>query len=264
MNAWEHIQEQITKGALIVGNNSGGKDSQLLTHLLGQRVPTKQLVIIHAELPEADWPDATEHAERHAKLAGAHFIVARARKTFLEMVDQRFEKRPEVPSFPSAATRQCTSDLKRGPIEREIRRYAKANSFSIVVNCMGMRAAESSNRAKLVTWKKNENNSIAGREWFDALPIHELTTEEVFTGIKAAGQEPHPAYSLGNDRFSCMWCIYGSVPDLQNAAIAHPKVYAKFVGREKRTGYKLHMSRKSLEQLTGIKARVYLPILEAA
>src|SRR5262249_46314776 len=43
---------------------------------------------------------------------------------------------------------QCTSDLKRGPIEREVRRYADARGFAIIVNVLGLRAEESAGRAK--------------------------------------------------------------------------------------------------------------------
>ncbi|WP_239990625.1 MULTISPECIES: hypothetical protein [unclassified Pseudomonas] len=89
-----------------------------------------------------------ELAQGQAASAGLPFIVAKASKTLLEMVERRFESRPEVPSWPSASTRQCTSDLKRGPIQREVRRYAKANGFKVIVNCLGLRAAESPGRAK--------------------------------------------------------------------------------------------------------------------
>jgi DNA sulfur modification protein DndC len=77
-------------------------------------------------------------------------VIAHPSKTFFDMVEHRG-------MFPSPSTRQCTSDLKRGPIEREIRRYLKAHPEfgGLVVNCMGMRAEESPGRSKLQTFKRN-------------------------------------------------------------------------------------------------------------
>lgn len=91
--------------------------------------------------------------------------------------------------------------------------------------------------------------SVAGREWYDWLPIHSLTTAEVFETIRAAGQEPHPAYAAGNLRLSCVFCIMGDKRDLALGAKARPDLFAKYVEMEKRTGYTLHMSRKPLTQL---------------
>lgn len=129
------IQSLIDAGALFVSNHSGGKDSQAMLIKLLDVIPSRQLVVVHASLGAIEWPGALELARDQAKSAGVPFIVARASKTLFEMVERRFENRPEVPSWPSASTRQCTSDLKRGPIQREVRRYAKANGFKTIVNC---------------------------------------------------------------------------------------------------------------------------------
>lgn len=214
-------------------------------------IPPAQLLVVHASLGEMEWPGALEHAQRQAGAAGLSFVVARASLSLLEMVERRFERRPEVPSWPSASHRQCTSDLKRGPIMREVRRYAKANGFSIIVNCMGMRAAESPRRSKMATWSTNASQSIAGRTWYDWLPIHDLSTAEVFETIRAAGQEPHSAYALGNERLSCVFCILGSVQDARNGALRNPALFARYVALEQRTGYTMHQSRKSLLEIVG-------------
>lgn len=108
------ISSLITAGALFVSNHSGGKDSQAMLINLLEVIPPKQLVVVHASLGAMEWPGALELAQKQAEAAGIPFIVARAHKTLLEMVERRFVNRPEVPSWPSASTRQCTSDLKRG------------------------------------------------------------------------------------------------------------------------------------------------------
>lgn len=245
----EDIKQLIQDGALFAVNHSGGKDSQAMLIKLLEIVPKGQLVVIHAALGEIEWPGTLEHAEKQAQDAGLPFIVARATKSFFEMVERRFEGRPEVPSFPSASTRQCTSDLKRGPIERELRAYAKAHGFTKIVSCAGIRAQESAARAKQTPWKRDVKNSVAGREWFNWCPIFTLSTVEVFATIKAAGQEPHWAYKAGNERLSCMFCIMGSRRDLQNAALHNPALAAKYIALEEKTGYTMHMSRKPLREL---------------
>jgi hypothetical protein len=165
-------------------------------------------LVVHASLGKAEWPGAQELAAKQAADAGLPFIVAKASKSLFDMVKHRFQSRPEVPSWPSAAHRQCTSDLKRGPIQREVRRYAKANGFTTIINALGLRAQESHSRAKRPTFKKmGISNSVAA--WYEWLPIHDVKTHEVFERIKDAGQEPHYAYALGNERLSCVFCLSG-------------------------------------------------------
>lgn len=243
------VDELIARKALFVANHSGGKDSQAMLIKLLELVPAEQILVVHASLGEVEWDGALEHAEAQARAAGLPFVVARATKTLFEMVERRFETRPDAPSFPSASHRQCTSDLKRGPIEREVRRYAKEHGFATVVNCCGIRAQESAKRAKQTPFRRNERNSVAGRDWYDWLPIFRMSTQDVFETIRAAGQKPHPAYGAGNERLSCVFCILGSARDLANGAKHRPELLAKYVELEKRTGYTMHQSRKPLLQL---------------
>lgn len=242
-------QALIDAGALFVVNHSGGKDSQAMLIKLLEIIPHNQLLVVHASLGDIEWHGALELAQQQAVDAGLPFIVARAEKSFLDMVERRFASRPDVPSFPSASTRQCTSDLKRGPIEREVRRYMKAHGLTKVVSCTGIRAAESASRAKANVFQRNERNSVAGRDWYEWAPIHALSTDQVFATIAAAGQQPHPAYAAGNERLSCVFCIMGSKNDIALGAKARPDLFARYVELEARTGYTMHMSRKSLMQL---------------
>ena len=242
------IDELVDAGALFVSNHSGGKDSQAMLIRLLDFVPRNQILVVHASLGSMEWPGALELAEKQAGDAGVPFVVAKANKTLLEMVERRFESRPEVPSWPSASTRQCTSDLKRGPIQREVRRYAKANGFTAVVNCLGLRAEESPGRAKRRPFSKMSiSNSVL--TWYEFLPVHDLLQHEIFNMIRSAGQQPHYAYSLGNERLSCVFCIMASRNDLANGARHHPDLLRSYDELEKRTGYTMHMSRIPLVQL---------------
>jgi 3'-phosphoadenosine 5'-phosphosulfate sulfotransferase (PAPS reductase)/FAD synthetase len=167
--------------------------------------------------------------------------------------------------FPSPSQRQCTSDLKRGPIEKQIRaivakrKALRQVGWEIVVNCMGMRAEESPGRAKLNEFSYSNRNSKAGREWYDWLPIHDLKVGEVFAAIEAAGQKPHWVYAAGMSRFSCCFCIMSSKADLVTAAKLNPTLYKRYVDLEKSTGQVMMMpsktrGRQSLEDITGVRA----------
>lgn len=259
------VDELIRRGALFVVNHSGGKDSQAMYLKLRARVPREQLVLIHADLGAVEWAGAIGHIL--ATTDGEPMHVCRARRNLLQMVEERG-------MFPSPEQRQCTSDLKRGPIERTIRgvtreRQAKGiEAWGLVVNCMGMRAEESSSRAKLTPFKFSARNSKAGREWYDWLPIHDMSESDVFATIAAAGQQPHVVYSLGMRRFSCVFCILASEADLKTAArlaterpelLNDPHLYRKYVALERTTGQTMLMptkkgGRRTLEQVTGVPA----------
>lgn len=254
----ETIINMIGDGALFVANHSGGKDSQAQLIKLLEIIPREQLIVVHASLGPMEWPGALELAQEQAAAAGLPFIVAKAGKTLLEMVERRFASRPDVPSWPSASTRQCTSDLKRGPIQREVRRYAKANGFKTIVNCLGLRAQESPGRAKRHAFSRmGISNSVL--TWFEWLPVHEELTEAVFLTILNAGQMPHYAYGLKvidgrpvatlNDRLSCVFCLFGSKKDIRNGARHHPGLLGQYDALEKRTGYTMHMSRIPLVEI---------------
>lgn len=254
----EQIKQLRDRGAIFVANHSGGKDSQKMFLDLTALVPREQIFIVHAVLPEVEWEGVLEHI--HSTTFGMRVNTCRSRRTLLQMISERG-------MFPSPSMRQCTSDLKRGPIERTIRQ----SGHKLIVNCMGMRAEESSNRAKLKTFKFNDANSKNGREWYDWLPIQHQTTAEVFAGIALAGQKPHWAYSVGMTRLSCVFCIMANTSDLTIAAHHNPRLYREYVDLEHSTGQVMLMPKKiagkviklTLEQVTGVKAKTYEE-LEAA
>lgn len=250
----EIVARAAVNRALFVLNDSGGKDSQAMRIVMRGLVPAASTVVVHASLGEAEWPGALEHAQAGADRDGLEFIVARSRKTFFDMVEHRYKVRPGPNSscWPSASNRQCTSDLKRDPITREIRRLAKSRGIRFIVQCMGIRAEESPARSKMAPLKRSERNSVAGRDWWEWFPIYDFTRDDVLKTVASAGETLHPAYAAGNQRLSCMFCIMGSKNDLRNAAIANPDLYRRYVEIERRTGYTMHQSRRSLPELTGI------------
>jgi 3'-phosphoadenosine 5'-phosphosulfate sulfotransferase (PAPS reductase)/FAD synthetase len=256
MKIHAQVAALVAQNALFVINHSGGKDSQaMMIELLASGIPASQCLVVHASLGDVEWKGALELAQKQATDAGIPFLVARANfkdgssKGFLDMVQNRKDTRPEVPSWPSSEVRQCNSDLKRDPIAREVRRFMKDSGHTIVVQCVGIRGQESSSRKKAPTWKACSRLSTNTRQAFEWLPIHAMTTDEVWATIRGAGQEPHYAYALGNQRLSCVFCIMGSVNDLRNGAKHNPELFARYVEMEERTGYTMHMSMKPLAEL---------------
>lgn len=246
------IKNLIARGALFVVNHSGGKDSQAMTIRLREIVPAAQLVVVYADLGRVVWEGAKSHIQ--ATIGDLPFIVCKNEsRDLIQMVKDRG-------MFPSPTLRQCTSDHKRGPIEKAVRHYLKSNPQfgGLVVNCMGLRAQESANRAKAIAFKKSEGNSKAGREWYDWLPIHDMTIDQVWSTIADAGQKPHPVYAAGMSRMSCVFCIMASDRDLTTAAKLRPELYREYVELERSTGRTMMMPRggvaKTLEEITGIKA----------
>ena len=199
-------RELIARGALVAINHSGGKDSQSMTILLSRFVPRDQLLVVHAPLGEVEWPDSLAKIE--ATLPdGMPLILApvTSGQSLLQSIEARGQ-------FPSASVRRCTSSLKRGPIERELRHYLNCHPRfgGRLVNAMGLRADESTARARKPPWKRSDRNSRAGRSWFDWLPIFDLSTDDVFRIIRDAGQSPHWAYAAAMSRLSCSFCVLAS------------------------------------------------------
>ena len=232
--------------------------------MLREFVPPDLLVLVHADLGAVEWAGAVGHIL--ATTAGEKLHTCHARRNLLQMIEERG-------MFPSPALRQCTSDLKRGPIGRTIRGITRERqasgieSWGLVVNCMGMRADESCSRKKLAPFKFSTANSKAGREWYDWLPIHTMSEQEVYATIARSGQQPHPVYARGMRRFSCVFCVMASEADLKTAArlatehpelLNDPHLYRKYVALERSTGQVMLMptksrGRRSLEDVTGIK-----------
>jgi DNA sulfur modification protein DndC len=225
---------------LFVINDSAGKDSQAMKILLMQHIPHGQLVIVHANLPEVEWEGNLLHIRKYAK--DVPVFEVQSGKTFFEMVNHR-------QMFPSPDNRQCTSDLKRAPIQKFINNYAKQNGFTHVVNCMGLRGQESPGRRKKTPFQFKPNNSAKHRQQYEWLPIHRMLIDTVWETIKEAGQEPHWAYAAGMTRLSCCFCIMASDADLKTAARLNPELAQKYIETEERLNFTMSMSRRSLKEI---------------
>ncbi len=240
MEVPEAIHRLIKKGALFVINDSAGKGSQAMKIVLMDLVPHEQLVIVHANLPEVEWKGNMEHIKKYSYDVPVFEVVGT--KTFFEMVDHRKK-------FPSPAQRQCTSDLKRAPIQKFINNYAKEKGFKYVVNCMGLRAEESSSRAKKEVFRFMPSNSAKHRIQYEWLPIHDYLLDKVWATISGMGQEPHYAYGLGMSRLSCCFCIMANKNDLKIAAKHNPELAQRYIDKEEELDFTLSPNRVFLKDI---------------
>lgn len=262
--AW--FDAQVAAGALVAVSESGGKDSGATLAAMAARVPARQLVVIHADLHEAEWPGTLDVARAHAAHYGLPFVVARALDLdgrdmdLFRLVQREYDKDPTHAPGPRKDKRNCTSDLKRGPIWREIGRYAQEHGFGHIISAQGHRAGESSDRAAMTpvsrlarkSWKNGK------RDWFDYLPIFSWSEEDVWRTMRASGLTIHPAYLVGARRLSCAFCFYSSAEDMRVAALHNPELYAKMVAFEeghRRPGtddhYRWAISKQTLRERVG-------------
>lgn len=242
----KEIQSIIDQGAIFYVSHSGGKDSQAMYAYIKTVVPHDQIVVIHSSLGEVEWGGVVEHIENNI-IHPLHIV--QAGKSFLGMVEKRG-------MFPSAAYRQCTSDLKRNPIMKFIRNDLKSRGGLIAINCMGLRAEESTARAKRKPFTINKQETVSGRVQrtvYDWLPVFDLLTSDIFQYIKEAHQLPFWAYEK-NERLSCVFCIMGSINDLKHGAEKNPALFRKYVELEKKIGHTMFMKGK---QAIGLEEYIY-------
>lgn len=176
-----HIKNE---SALFVINHSGGKDSQAMYLYLTRelKIPSHLVYVVHAVLEGVDWEGSEQHIE--ATVNPEHEIIyTQARdkagnpKTFIDMVLKRNADRPEDPSFPSPKYRQCTSDLKRTPINSVIWELCERTGIYTVISCIGIRAGESDARAAKNPWTINrrltgKNRRGISRKVWEWYPLH--------------------------------------------------------------------------------------------
>lgn len=247
-----NVQALIERGAIFYVGHSGGKDSQAMYHAVCQVVPRSHIRVIHADLGDIEWPGVKDHIkatiDHDLMIAQARDIQGKDINLFQMIRNRRImldsKGKHTAPAFPSSAARFCTSDLKTGPIWREIRQ----DGHPLVVNCVGIRAQESKARSKKVeqrgTLNLNKKNTNSKREAYDWWPVAHWSEQEVWGEIiDLAGQEPHAAYQTrldctgtyvtdGNERLSCQFCIFGSRNDLRNAKQANPNLYQRYIDLE--------------------------------
>lgn len=169
------VQQALDLGAALAVSVSGGKDSDaMLRHLTALHQSqswTGQLFAITADLGRIEWPGTLEHIQSVcAELDVALIVVRRQKGSMIDRWDERRQvlisqqqaeegaialngkvgklseitslKEGSKPFWSSSTARYCTKEMKTAEVDRYLRR------FNAVVCAVGIRAEESSSRAK--------------------------------------------------------------------------------------------------------------------
>lgn len=232
----------------ILVNSSAGKDSQASLDVVVTAAQAagvcERVVVVHADLGDAEWPGVPELAAEHAAHYRLRFeLVARQRDGHTETILERVQQRGK---WPDAARRWCTSDHKRGPIRTvmtklaaELRQSGRVTERPVrILNVLGLRAEESSARARRLSYTVNAAASNGRRRVDDWYPIHTWTTAQVWDRIAAAGTRPHDAYAAGMSRLSCRMCVLASRADLVCSARLNPELADRYAAVEQHTGHR--------------------------
>lgn len=235
----------------ILVNSSAGKDSQASLHVVAMAARaagvSDRIVVVHADLGDAEWDGVPQLAAEHAAHYGLRFeLVGRARAGKTETILERVAQRGK---WPDAARRWCTSDHKRGPIRTlmtrlsaELRESGQALDRPVaLLNVMGLRAEESPARSRRIPYAHNHSASNGRRRVDDWYPIHDWPLARVRETIAAAGTRPHPAYAAGMTRLSCRFCVLASRADLICSARLNPELAQRYAAVEQRTGHRFRV-----------------------
>lgn len=235
----------------ILVNSSAGKDSQASLHVVAMAARaagvSDRIVVVHADLGDAEWDGVPQLAAEHAAHYGLRFeLVGRARAGKTETILERVAQRGK---WPDAARRWCTSDHKRGPIRTlmtrlsaELRESGQALDRPVaLLNVMGLRAEESPARSRRIPYAHNHSASNGRRRVDDWYPIHDWPLARVWDTIAAAGTRPHPAYAAGMTRLSCRFCVLASRADLICSARLNPELAQRYAAVEQQTGHRFRV-----------------------
>jgi 3'-phosphoadenosine 5'-phosphosulfate sulfotransferase (PAPS reductase)/FAD synthetase len=252
-----NLEVDVAAYDIILVNSSAGKDSQAMLDVIAERAAAAgvldRLVVVHCDLGRVEWTGTLELAAEHAAHYGVRFVACRRELgDLLDQVEQRHEsnlaKGYDRAPWPASNARWCTSDQKTAQVLKVMtalvaeRREAGHQGPVRILNCLGIRAEESTERAKKSPIGDDTEASNGRRAVTRWLPIFDWTTEQVWDRIRAAGTRHHAAYDLGMSRLSCCFCVLASKPDLLIAAKANPELGAEYLAVEERTGKRFTMA----------------------
>ena len=114
--------------------------------------------------------------------------------------------------FPSRLRRFCTVELKVMPFKR----FVEALDDDIV-NVVGIRAAESEARSKMLEWERNDE--LDCDVW---RPLIRWTLDDVIAIHRRHGLKPNQLYLMGASRVGCWPCIFARKSEIRMIAETDP------------------------------------------
>lgn len=252
---------------LVLINSSAGKDSQaMLSHLFDlaqlQGYPRDQLLVVHADLGRVEWPGTRELARQQAACYGLRFeVVQRELGDLLTQIEGRG-------MFPSSAARYCTSDQKTSQVAKLMTQLVTEWRDGLsrppmrILNCLGIRAEESTARAKKQPFGPDLAASNGRRTVTRWLPIFDWSEAQVWRKIRQSGLPHHEAYDRGMPRLSCVFCVLAGRKELTLAASLQPELAAEYAAVELRIGHRFKND-LAMEEIIRDAATMYPPLQAA-
>ena len=236
------------KNPTVLLSISGGKDSNAMVFTVVDTIKQNNwncaIELIHADLGAAEHPMTANYIEEFRRYVdlplniALRYTLEGKRQDLVEQIEER-AKSDKIP-FPDSNNQWCTSDNKRGPLDRLVTPHE-----GIVIMAMGMRAEESTRRSKMACCRiRPSKKPTKKRTTYDWLPLHNYTEINVWNVINQFGGHYHPMYKkeethtgLGNNRLSCALCILADKNDLKNGAYSNPETYRRYCKVELDTGF---------------------------
>lgn len=197
-----------------------------------------RILVLHCDLGRVEWSGTRDLAADQANRLGLRFEVRSRAKEKGDLLDQIEERG----MFPSADVRYCTAYHKREIARSLIREfdelYRQHWRRGIVLDGLGLRAAESSKRSHKQPLTEDTALSTRGRLVYTWLPIHAWADARVWQEIAHSGLPYSPVYDDGMRRLSCSFCVLASEDDLVCAARLRPDLARVYVELEARIGHR--------------------------
>ncbi|MFE2684527.1 phosphoadenosine phosphosulfate reductase domain-containing protein [Streptomyces mirabilis] len=226
---------------VVIVGDSGGKDSGATVHEVCTRADKAgqlhKVRILHCDLGTTErghlveWPGALEVARAHAEQYGVPFAVRRSK-----LWGSLWQRIRSHGNWPGHFARYCTSDTKTAVGRAFVDEVGAELRLGRPVRAgyaMGMRAEESRARAKKPVL---ERNRMSGKGTLRVvttwLPIHQLTTEQVWEIHRENGIASHEAYRMGMRRLSCRACPLAGNEDLVLSAQLNPGIFDEYAEAE--------------------------------
>jgi 3'-phosphoadenosine 5'-phosphosulfate sulfotransferase (PAPS reductase)/FAD synthetase len=263
----ELVHKAIAKGAKIYPNISGGKDGQAMVKVLHTNNISME-GFIHADLGRIEWHESMQLCEMTAMIYNRplHIIKRADGRGMIEHWKNRMMQLAgqNKPFWSSSASRYCTSDLKRDPINK----FYRNCGHDLIISAEGIRAGESKARAAknpfeirwgitstyykdmtpeeaIAAYKPGKRLAITWYPIFNVWNTHDMSSDMLNIAradYKRTGEVPawwafHPAYVYGNERVSCVFCVLGCNSDLRVGAKHRPEVLEELIAMEEESGF---------------------------